>query len=515
MDANDLIGTSAPAPRQAEMVQASAESWDYYHNRPYPTWAFTARQWPPEKGPIPTALPYAQILITEGAEFVFRNGAPQFSVPPEQGEGLDPADAFLKQVIRQNCLAEQWVSLAEDCANQGAIAAKFSVDLDNADRPVRISFLDIPQECRVWFDPHDCERLLMARIQYPYRDLRTGDWYYYREEWTPDLYATYKPKLAGPRECSGPGALPGYTTHLGDVDGWELDQLVDNPFGLVPVTVIRNKRAKGNPLGVGDCWNAFRLIDRIALTLHGEDRANQLHSEPNLVVTNGEVDIEGPRLPGETLNIRNSDMQSPPADAKLLEPTGSAREYSHRSIDRWEALLYKRVGLSLVDPEAVSNKGNMTALAFAMTYARTIASSDRKRELWGESGMARFFRSMLLGLSRMGGVPEVRAVDDRTAVSCEWPQYFERTDDDRKNLTDRTVVQVSAGFLTEDRGAERIALSEGIPPAEIPDLLKELQAAREQKARERQEYALGDRLLSRFDRGGNGDDEDLEEDDAE
>ncbi|HEU4754370.1 MAG TPA: hypothetical protein VFU47_14780, partial [Armatimonadota bacterium] len=225
---NQLIGTRAPAPRQGEMLAASAESWAYWNERPYPQFAFGARQWPAEKGPLPTPLPYVQVLITEGAEFVFRNGAPQFSVPPEQAAGLEGADQWLRRVIETNCLAEQWIALAEHNGNQGALAVKFSVDLEDQERPVRLAFLDVPQQCRVWFDPHDCERMLLARIQYPYRDVASGDWYYYREEWTDDLYVTYVPRRAADRSVSGAEAIPGYLSDLGDSDDWQIDRQEPN-----------------------------------------------------------------------------------------------------------------------------------------------------------------------------------------------------------------------------------------------------------------------------------------------
>ena len=69
-----------------------------------------------------------------------------------------------------------------------------------AGAPVRISFLTVPEECRVWMDPHDQQRVLMARVQYPYREAQTGRWHYFREEWTADTWVTYRPKPAGRRQ---------------------------------------------------------------------------------------------------------------------------------------------------------------------------------------------------------------------------------------------------------------------------------------------------------------------------
>src|SRR6266849_6576142 len=69
-----LINTRSPAPNQMECALQSWQSWDYFFSRPYTTHAFGPRQWPADKGPPPTALPYVNIVCTEGSEFVFRNG---------------------------------------------------------------------------------------------------------------------------------------------------------------------------------------------------------------------------------------------------------------------------------------------------------------------------------------------------------------------------------------------------------------------------------------------------------
>lgn len=468
MDANSLIGTTWQAPRQREMLSEALQSYDYAAAIPYPTHAFSVAQWPSSKGPRPTALPYCQILVNEGAEFVFRNGTPNFSVVE------DPmADLFLQRVIEDNNLGGEWISLAVAAGHQGAIAVKFSYD-NEAEIPVRLSFLDIPQECRVWIDPHDINRLLMARIQYPYRDLESGDWYYYREEWTDDFYVTYKPIPAGHRTVVNPYGLEGYLMHLGDLPTWEIDSKEDNPFQIIPISVIRNRKVKGNPLGEGDCWRNFRLMDRIALTMHNEDFSNQMHSRPATVYKNARPDTEGPLLPEEPVILVNENKDGAPADAELLEPHGRAREYTHKTMEKWEKLLYDAVGLSHVDAESVTNKGSMTVQAFMMTYQRSIATSDRKRELWGRSGFAPFFKKMLLAVAQVGGRPELEEFESWMGVSVQWPPYFEETNQDKKEKTERTIDQLASGLVTEDKAIERVGHAERMSMSEIEQQKRDL-----------------------------------------
>ena len=483
LDPNSLIGTQHPAPMQVRMLLESRQSEDYANLEPYPSHAFGEAQWPAQKGPLPTPLPYCGALVSEGAGFVFRNGVPKFSVADD-----DLADALLQTVITQNHLPEQYVALAEHAGHQGAIAAFFAYDAGDELCPIRLSFLSIPQEARIWVDPHNLSRVLMARIQYPYRDV-DGQWYYHREEWTDDLHVTYNPKFAGKADILSMYALPGYAEMLGDGDGWDMADIEDNPWGLVPAVVIRNRVKKGNPLGEGDCWRAFRLIDRLALTMHGEDHSNQQHTRPIPVAVNSILEGDGRPLPDEPLSVRQENPNGPPADFKLVEPSGAAREWTYKSIEKWEELLYWMVGISKVDPATVSNKGNMTRAVFTMLYARTIATSDRKRETWGQSGLCVLFQRMLLGLKNLGGVKEVAGVSPATVVSCEWPDYFGDTPADVADTTDRTVDQVSAGLLPKARAAERLAKAEGMPPDEIEEMLQELAA--EAQARKAQALAAG------------------------
>lgn len=489
-----LIGTRQPAPLQAWMREQAAQSYDYYHLSPYPRWAFGRQQWPLARGPVPTAQPIPLNIITEGANFLFRGGPPTFAVTTPDGaksEAIDRADGYLKDVIRRNRLGEKWASLAEACANQGAIAAKFSYDANDETCPVRISFLDIPNQCRVWCDPHDATKIVFARIQYPYRDASSGDWYYYREEWTETTHATYAPLLAGNASVTSCEELPGYGEHFGDGGGadgaqWSAAATEANPFGVIPVTVIRNRRVQGNPLGVGDLWRLFRLVDRIALTLHDTDRWNQINSRPKTAILNADMEDDDPLLPGEDIYLKNDRTDGPPADAKLLEPMGYAREWVDRYVDRVETLAWEAAGYNKIDLAAMSNKGAWTQLAFEATFNKTIATTERKRELWGNSGLCIFFDNLLTGLSRIGGIKELSGYTEDTDVACTWPKLFTVTPQDLSDMTTRTVTQVASKFLTVERGARRIALAEGVAPKDVDALISELEA---QQAEEEAEAA--------------------------
>src|ERR1035437_9854183 len=99
-DASTLINTKSPSVGGVGLAKLAWQSYDYYEMRPYPAHAFGPQQWPLDKGPLPTPLPYVQLLIEEGAEFIFRGGEPTFTVTS------DPTtNDLLAQIIKQNNLS--------------------------------------------------------------------------------------------------------------------------------------------------------------------------------------------------------------------------------------------------------------------------------------------------------------------------------------------------------------------------------------------------------------------------
>jgi hypothetical protein len=402
-------------------------------------------------------LPYARILIDEGAEFLFRGGPPRFTAP-----GSQAAQAIIDQVIRDNSLGARWLSLARSAGNCGTVAAKFGLwrDVHGAER-VKVSFLTAPEECRVWTDAHDYTHITMARVQYPFRDRKTNTWSLFREEWTDDEWVEFEPL-----SVSSAGMPLSWREEQDDCDQWRIAKIRENPFGVIPITLIRNRQVEGSPLGVGDCWGVFRIMDRVALTMHGQDRSNQLHSDPIRVVKNADLENQGPLLPGEAISVRNSDGSGVAADFELVEPSGAARQYVQAYVEKMEDLLYRAVGISKVDTASIANRGNLTRLAFLMTYARTISTTDRKRQAWGPDGLGMFFGTMLCGLNRAGYADARGDVGDAEVI-VQWPDYFAPTDADRKSVTDRTLSQLQAGMIAPHAAALRLAAAEGVPAADI------------------------------------------------
>jgi hypothetical protein len=487
---NSMINTKHPAPGQMAMLLAGLASTAYYYNRPYPQYAFGPTQWPVERGPVPTALPLVSALLDEGSAFTFRNGSPTFTVID------DPAATdLLREIIVANSLDAQWISMATQAQIHGAIACKWSIDME-ADCPIRLTFLSVPQECRVWCDPHDMTKILLCRIAYPFRSLETGEWHYFREEWTSEEYVTYKPLYAGDASIADPLNLPGYMDSLGDAGNWEIDQQEPNPFGVIPITIIRNSVVKGMPLGAGTANNILRIVDRICLTLHLEDFANQSATLPTLAFINAESQNMGALSPGEPISVLTSEGSAGSADVKLLQPDGAARAFTHLDLDRWTAMLYKAVGLSLVDPQAVSSKGSLSEQVLRLLYQTTISTSDMRRELWGNSGMAVLFRNLLIGLSRVVADRRLTNLASKPVISVVWPDYFTPTDSDLADVTSRTVTQMDADLLSHEAGIERVGQAENLDADQIAAMKTVLLQQKKDKAmRALPEIAAGDSIV--------------------
>src|SRR5579871_4452483 len=295
------INTNVPSFEQSLVYLQARESWDYYYSRPYPGWAFSALQWSLNRGPVPTALPLTQILIDEGAHFLWRNGTPTFSVA-----GDDTATEFLNSILQANQLSEHLFDWSVTAAHHGSIGLRFSVDLDDSRCPIRITRLSVPDQLRLWFDPHRQDKVELARIQYPYRDPQSGNWYYFREEWSDSEMVTYEPRFAGDAMISDVTQLLDYESSFGDSDDWVIDEVQPNPYGAIPIVLIKNRVINGSPLGVGDLWHLFRLQDRLAITMHGEDLYNQRLAIPTVAVLNGEIANDRPLLAGEVLTISSN-----------------------------------------------------------------------------------------------------------------------------------------------------------------------------------------------------------------
>lgn len=477
--AGALIGTLHKPSGFRNAQSLAKEAYAYHVLTPYPIFAF--QDWrTEEKGPLPRCLPLARSIVRKGAKWLF---AKPLQIWVQQNAELQK---FLRRAWQKNRMHTRMVVAAEKGGYEGGVVLKWSYDETN-DPEVCFDLLSPIDNARLYFDPLDRDRILMARVQYPYFNEVEGQWFIYREEWTDELEVHYHPVRA--REVrSTVGEVVRYvafdTGEDPDVYGkWEISGQEANPFGVIPMHLIRNIETD-NVYGAGDLWNLFRMIDRVNLTYHSMDRSNQLDSEPVQVFIDAMADKQDPDRvePSGAVSLKTDDAegQSPGrrADVKLLEPSGNLREHIRNYALDVKKMIYDAVGYTEVSLEEITNKGNLTQAVLTQLYAPLIEATEEKRKTYGEDGICKFLEKCCVGLRNLGvsGLPEFSS-DESFSVTLQWPHYFEHTEDEKLAEVQRISLEESCGYTTRSRAIRAVASMEGLE--DVPDLVEELTVGKE------------------------------------
>ena len=495
--ARRLVGVQC-APPGSEAVHAYAEEAGAYHSlAPYPWFHF--REWKTEeRGPLPRCMPFVRSAVRRSAKWLF--GKPLEIKCP----GNTELEETLRKAWQANRMPTRMVVAAERAGQQGGVALKFSYD-ETADPQLSFQTLSITQELRCYYDPHDRDRLLMARVQYPYFDPLARDWYWYREEWTAEEEVHYEPVRCKftPRMTGGLlwPSVPVVADSNSDPDKyerWVQTSRDENPFGLIPITPVKNLDVD-DAWGIGDLWGLFRVVDRVNLTYHGMDRSNQFDSTPLPVfidVNAEQADLDRPLAPGQPLSLKSDETaggDSAKGQVDLLEPRGSLRPHMMDYAKDLRTQILLAAGNVEVDQAEFTNKGNLTQAVLAQLYGPLIEQTDEKRKTYGEDGIGKFLESCAVGLARFGadleGLSALNEDDhDSFDVQLGWPSYFALTEEEKTQVITRTTLEIGAGLMNHERALETVARVEGIE--DLP-AFKEEMADVVAVAAEGQEQAVG------------------------
>jgi hypothetical protein len=472
MTANDLIGTKA-LPSQHEYVRAEARrALAYYNLEPYPIWAFA--KWKTEEmGPLPRCRPFVQKIAKEGAEWLFSRPV-QF-----RAEGHDELSKLINATWNANRMASKSLAWAVDASCTGGTVLKFSYDASKSEYP-RITALSQSEQTRLYFDPHDTECLLMARIQYAYIDYteKGGRWMWYREEWTDDEYVLYDPIPVS----SGVGVLaaakPNPYDYVGAADqsAWVVQKREPNPFKIIPVWLVKN-RLSSDWYGMGDLWELYSAVDQINFTRDLGHKDNQKRVNPKV----NYIDLEVPEnesaqgtTPGRA-TVLESSGDNHQGKIEVVELQGRARPDIDKFADDLLRELYDAAGVTGVNPEEITNKGAMTASVIRLLFDSIIKTTEQKRRLYGEDGYCMFFERMLTGMTNIGVWNAQAGVD----VQCLWPSIVALTPLDLQQTVSTFAQMIAEGFTTRERATRAIATMTDVND---PDALLE-EATREYEAR--------------------------------
>lgn len=400
--AKALIGTKHAPAGFEQMRNASIQALAYHSLDPYPFFAF--QDWKKEeRGPMPRCMPFVRGIVRKGAKWLF--GRPvNINLP-----GNLELQKFLMRTWADNKMPARMVSAAETGGVQGAIVLKWSYNEDDPLCKCRYQILSPIDNCRLFFDPHDSNRLLMLRIQYPYQDSATGKWFFYREEWTDQEEIHYLPVPAvthpirvGAYDYGSIFVTADGNKEPDNYEKWQIDQSQSgtNDFGIIPAWIIYNIETNSS-WGCGDLWGLFRVVDRVNLSYHLQDRSNQFDSEPTPVYIDlvAEADsYDRPIAPGQAQSLK-TDGSAEGADMRqgkvqLLEPSGKIRPYMESYARDLRQMIYDAVGYVEIHQGEVTNKGNLTQAVLSQLYAPLIEATDEKRKTYGDDGIAVFLKQI-------------------------------------------------------------------------------------------------------------------------
>lgn len=486
--ARDLINVPRAPERWADSVRRGAESAAYYENQPYPWWHFG--DWDTQqRGPFPRCMPIVRTGIDKAARWLF--GKPvEIQCPKNK-----TLEEWLRRMWVANRMQTRMVPVAARGGIQGGCALKFSWD-PKSDPPLCIQTLGTTQY-RCYYDPFDRERLLMVRIQFEYQDPLSGSYFFAREEWTAEEQVTYVPTAAKwvTGGFRGRVKFPDYLVVAdGGTDpdayrGWQIEDRGPNPFGLIPVTPIRNID-DDDPIGKGDYWELLRVIDRINLTYHLMDRSNQFDSEPLLMFLDLAIDKQDlvrPLMPGQPLDLKSDDDQAGEAkkgSVVQMEARGSLRPAMMEYANKLERYVAEAASTVAFDPEDITNKGQMSQAVMALVFAPLIESTHQKRRTYGEDGIGKFMESAAKGLRNAGAsLPELGGVNpddhDTFSVQLVWPKMLPMSEEEKLSAIQRWDLEINGATMTHERIIERVAEMEGVEDLDkLKEELKPLAEAR-------------------------------------
>lgn len=479
-----------PAGFGAVRLQA-AEAQAYHALNPYPWWHFA--DWKTDdRGPYPRCMAFGKSIVVRSARWLFGK--------PIQINCTDNPDlqTYLRDAWTENRMRSRMRAAAEMGGQQGGVVLKFSYDGTAAKRKLRFQILSPIDNCKLFYDPHDRECLLMVRIQYPYLDNMTGKYMFYREDWTDVTFRKYKP-VPAMFINQRVGSLIYFQQIAVTEDGqqdpslygkWEIESEGANPFGLIPLQPIRNIDID-DAFGTGDLWGLFRMWDNVNLTYNGMSTSNQFDSVPNIIYQDIDInpqEADRPLAPGVPLSLKSDldDEDNPVKTGKayLLEPKGALRpammEYAK---DLRKQVLVAASSVD-VDPEDFTNKGNLTEAVLLQLFAPLIELTEEKRESYGQNGICQFLEKCAVGLTNLTDGPTVGKIEEISGVKIDkeetfdvqiqWPNYFQLSQDEMAAVVARTQEEELAGYVTHDRAIDRVAKLEGID--DIDALTEELVA---------------------------------------
>lgn len=471
-DPSALIGTKTMPAGLQSLRAASQEAWAYHRGNPYPLYHF--RNWMTEdRGPLPRCLPIAKSIVRRSAKFLFGK-------PLRLNSANEAWEVFVRKAWDDNQMPARLVAVAEKAGLESGVVLKYAYD-EAAAVPLTFQTLSIVDQVRLYADPHDRTRVLMARVQYSYFDAVLGRTFWYREEWTADHEVHYKPLDPGDFANTGIAKFNPDTSEL-----WVEESREPNPFGVIPLVYIKNIETD-EIFGRLELDDLYRVLDNIHLTYHLMNRSNQFDAETNPIFIDADLDkldIDKPLQPGQPLDIQTAEGAQSQARVAFPDGGNALRPAMMEYAKDLRQQVLSAAGSVDIDQGDVSHIGNLTNAVLAQMYLPLIETTDEKRKSWGDAGLCRFFAAAALGLVNAGvGSLGINPADpDTYAVTVQWPPYFPLSEDEMTAKVTRMSLEEEAGYLPHKNAVEEVTEMEGRD--DVAAILADLAAEKVQKDKE-------------------------------
>lgn len=461
------------APTQIQL--ACFRAWRYYDGSAYlhnnmGGGAYAFQDWDQNLyGRRPPVCPIPKRITEISAQSLFSEH-PHIQIGDPKDTSDDSLQKFLDDtILRPNHFYANLLPEARSCSIEGATEYKWCWMPDDRKRPVVLQTFH-PYDVTYFRDDLYADKIEMVRLQFKFVD-RDGQWWWYREEWDCERVTYFKRMPTNATDDSE------MVRHMDAAGKWPVESKEANRFGVIPYQKIFNRQVKGVWDGYGDYWepNFYHLFDIYNHKVWQEHFNDQLSSNPDTFLI--DLDFAGRRVPGEWYRLTGLG-EHPGVVRPGTENKG--REYLSASKQDVSKLCFDGVGYDDINPEVITNKGNLTRAVKEFVLAKTVATTMEKRVHW-ETGLEMLFEQMMEGLAALQDAvrmfPALKKVklDDPKSydVTIIWPDMFKVAPEERTaTLTDLTT-SIASGFLTQERATQEAAKVWGI--TDVSELLEELE----------------------------------------
>jgi hypothetical protein len=352
---------------------------------------------------------------------------------------LGSDDAYsdnLNDLLESIRLWDVTANIVEVGAVTGTVGLKTVRDID---KQWKLTIL--PAECLSWEDG-----ALIVTTRY----FANGTEYIAREGWTDASYINWGIQVI----------------ESGKEIEWDDSPVIDkNPYGLVPVTVIKHDNKLGGQYGKSEITYQLKKAARQLAVLNSKvDIACQLRANPALVRKNDANKYNLELKPGATIDLVSSSSDQPVELAGL--DYGSLDAAIMENIKRIEARAYNSARVTNPEMEREIKGGNLSRVAFEAFNNVFIRKVEGLRNAYGVNGIEKHIE-LIIKMGKALNAPDCKPFPDDYTVEFQYPPFFDP--DANEKMAEVKLVE-SCDLPAEQEGRKKAAIA-GITQEDIIQII--------------------------------------------